>query len=342
MPWLLPFAIIISFPFLMICRPRKFKERGIRMEHRELGNTGITVYPITIGAWQLGGPLSFDGKPDGHPDPGKENVIRMIHELGGLGVNAIDTAEQYSAGESEQRVGEALKGRRDQWVISTKFGYRVGENNTRIDDSSPETILPSLEGSLRRLGTDYIDVYLYHCEPEVEELDAGRAILEEAKAQGKIRSYGISTNNFNLLEKMIAAGTVEVVQFHTNLLDEHSNIWKLAQKNQLGTQLRGVMAQGRLSGKYFKQSPVFQPDDNRSDWCKDEDYTRFASLAGCLPEGMTMGQAAIRWVLDHPGAHTICMGAKNIDDYRSAIAAAGGPPLDSVTRAALALSVEAL
>ena len=96
------------------------------MELRALGGTGIEVSPITIGAWQLGGPLFFDGKPDGHPDPGKESVIRMIHELGDLGVNSIDTAEQYSAGESERRVGAALKGRRDRWVVSSKFGYRVG------------------------------------------------------------------------------------------------------------------------------------------------------------------------------------------------------------------------
>ena len=104
------------------------------MEFRILGTTGIKVSPITIGAWQLGGPLFFEGQPDGHPDPGRENVIRMIHELGDLGVNAIDTAEQYSAGESERRVGEALAGRRDQWVLSTKFGYRVGPNHIREDD----------------------------------------------------------------------------------------------------------------------------------------------------------------------------------------------------------------
>ena len=232
------------------------------MKLNALGKTGISVSPITIGAWQLGGPLFFDGKPDGHPDPGKDNVIRMIHELGDLGVNAIDTAEQYSAGESERRVGEALKDRRDQWVISSKFGYRVGPNNTRDDGSQPETILPSLEGSLKRLGTDFIDVYLYHCAPEIEWLDEGRAVLERAKEQGKIRSYGISTNDVGLLEKMVEHDTVEVVQFASNLLDEHSirlrreasarqDVWKLCQDNNLGTQVRGVMSQGRLSGKYF-------------------------------------------------------------------------------------------
>ncbi|VGO22049.1 aldo/keto reductase [Pontiella sulfatireligans] len=307
-----------------------------------LGHTGLSVSPITIGAWQLGGPLFFDGKPDGHPDPGKDNVIRMIHELGDLGVNAIDTAEQYSAGKSERRVGEALKGRRDQWVVSTKFGYRVGEGNVRIDDSSPETIMPSVEGSLRRLKTDYIDVYLYHCAPEAAALDEGRAVLEKAKKQGKIRSYGISTNDLELLEKMVVAKTVEIVQFATSLLDEQAELWKLAQENNLGTQLRGVMAQGRLSGKYFKQAPEFRSDDNRSNWCADEDYSRFAVLAECLPEGMTMAQAAIRWILDHPGAHTICMGAKNIADYRSAIAASEMPSLEEAVRSRMEQAAESL
>jgi len=297
------------------------------MQLNTLGKTGIQVSPITIGAWQLGGPLYFDGKPDGHPDPGKENVIRMIRDLGDMGVNAIDTAEQYSAGESERRAGEALQGRRDQWVISTKFGYRVGPGFTRVDDSSPETILPSLEGSLQRLKTDYIDIYLYHCPPKVEDLEAGRAVLEEAKTQGKIRSFGISTEDADLLQKMIESHTVEIIQFATSLLDENTAICRLAQTSNLGTQLRGVMAQGRLSGKYFTTKPVFRPDDNRSDWCRGEDYSRFAVLAEGLPDGMTMAQAAIRWVLDHSGAHTICMGAKNMDDYRAAIAAAEMSPL---------------
>ena len=309
------------------------------MKSRILGKTGIEVSPITIGAWQLGGPLFFDGKPDGHPDPGRANVIRMIHELGSMGVNAIDTAEQYRAGESERRVGEALKDRRDRWVVSTKFGFRVGPNNTREDDSSPGTILSSLEGSLKRLGTDYIDIYLYHCAPAVENLEAGRAVLERAKAQGKIRAYGISTNTIELVEKMVEYNTVEILQFASNLLDESSGLWRLAEKYCLGTQVRGVMAQGRLSGKYFEQDPQWRNDDNRSDWCKDEDYKKYAALADCVPPGCTMAQVAIRWILDHAGCHTICMGAKNIEDYRMALAAAGMPPLDEAVRKKLEQSV---
>lgn len=312
------------------------------MQFNTLGQTGIEVSPITIGAWQLGGPLFFNGKPDGHPDPGKENVIRMIHELGDLGVNAIDTAEQYSAGESERRVGEALQGRRDQWVISSKFGYRVGPGSTREDDSSPGTILSSLEGSLRRLKTDYIDIYLYHCAPKPEHIDAGRAVLEEARAGGKIRAYGISSNDAGLLQKMAAADAVEVVQFQANLLDPQEAVRDIAAREGWGTQLRGIMAQGRLSGKYFVKNPVFQSDDNRSDWCRNENYTRFAGLAGAVPEGMTMAQAVVRWTLDQLAADTICLGAKTLEDYRDAIAAAGMPPLDPVARDRLAETAQTL
>jgi aryl-alcohol dehydrogenase-like predicted oxidoreductase len=305
------------------------------MKLRVLGRTGIRVSPITIGAWQLGGPLILDGKPDGHPDPGESNVIRMIHELGDLGVNAIDTAEQYSAGESERRIGKALKGRRDRWVLSTKFGYRVGSGNTREDDSNPETILPSLEGSLKRLSTGHIDVFLYHCAPRPEDISAGMAVLEEAKTQGKIRAFGISTGQLPILESMVEKGAVEVLQFPCSLLNGQPEFWKVAQDHDLGTQVRGVMAQGRLSGKYFDRQPRFRSDDTRSSGCQTTDFSRYAVLAECLPEGITMAQAAIRWILDHPGCHTICMGAKNIDDYRTALTAAGMPPLDENVRSEL-------
>lgn len=312
------------------------------MELNPLGRTGIRVSPITIGAWQLGGPLFLDGRSDGHPDPGEANVIRMIHELGDRGVNAIDTAEQYSAGESERRVGKALSDRRDRWVISTKFGYRVGPEGTREDDSSPETILPSLEGSLKRLGTDYIDVYLYHCAPEPENVAAGKAVLEAAKEQGKIRAYGISTGRPQVLKTMVEHDAIEVLQFPSSLLDERPDFWSIARHHDLGTQVRGVMAQGRLSGKYFSRQPRFRADDNRAEGCRDTDFQRYAVLAECLPSGMTMAQAAIRWTLDHAGCHTICLGAKSLDDYRTALAAAEAPPLGEGVRRELERSAAAL
>ncbi len=92
-----------------------------RMNRRALGKTDLRVSEIGVGAWQLGGPLVLDGKADGHPELGREYCVRLIREAGELGLNFIDTAEQYGNGESERRVGEALEGRRCEWVVGTKF-----------------------------------------------------------------------------------------------------------------------------------------------------------------------------------------------------------------------------
>jgi aryl-alcohol dehydrogenase-like predicted oxidoreductase len=199
-----------------------------------------------------------------------------------------------------------------------------------------------LEGSLKRLGTDRIDVYLYHCAPKLEDLDAGRVVLEKAKAQGKIRSYGISTNHKDLIRAMIEHRTVEVVQFASNLLEPTTELSALIKEHPLGAQVRGVMAQGRLSGKYFHAKQQWRPDDNRSDWFKDCDYNKYAVLEEFVPEGYTMAQVALRWILDRPEHHTLCMGAKNIADYRAALAALDLPPLSAETCAGLAACAQRL
>jgi aryl-alcohol dehydrogenase-like predicted oxidoreductase len=122
---------------------------------------------------------------------------------------------------------------------------------------------------------------------------------------------------------------LDVVQYHTNLLEPRPDIYDFACKHNIGTQVRGVMAQGRLSGKYFHKSTDWQNDDRRSN--DDIDYRRYAVFEKAVPKGMAMGQVAIRWILDQPGNHTICMGAKNLADYESAIAAAQMPPLSEET-----------
>ncbi|MGJ8725907.1 MAG: aldo/keto reductase [Roseibacillus sp.] len=297
------------------------------MKSRTLGKTGLQVSPLCVGTWQLAGPVNFDDKPDGHPDPGKENSIRMIQELGDRGLNFIDTAEQYGAGEAERRTGEALKGQRGQWIISTKFGYRVGPGVTRIDDSSPPTILASLEGSLDRLQTDHIDIYLYHCAPDIDDLAEAREILEGARQAGKIRFFGISTGCLEMTKALHQEDLLDVLQFPSSLLEPASELTAFCQHHDIGTQVRGVLSQGRLSGKYFAQQPQWDSNDNRSQHLAGKDLSHYASLAEDLPEGYTMAQAAIRWVLDHPAHDSICLGAKNLADYDAAIDALDLPPL---------------
>jgi aryl-alcohol dehydrogenase-like predicted oxidoreductase len=260
----------------------------------------------------------------------------MIQELGDMGINFIDTAEQYGKGESERRVGEAIRGQRDRWIISTKFGYRVGADGGRDDSSSPDTIIPSIEGSLRRLGTDYVDIYLYHCPPALSELEAGKSVLEKLVQQGKCRYYGISTNNIRLIKAMAELNMLDVLQYASNMLDDRSAIRDLVSKHHTGTQVRGVMAQGRLSGKYFHRQPAWDADDNRSHRSRGEDYRRYAAFEEAIPDGYTMAQVAIRWVLDHPCNHSVCLGAKNLADYKVALAAIDMPPIRPEDRNRLA------
>jgi aryl-alcohol dehydrogenase-like predicted oxidoreductase len=101
------------------------------MKYRALGKTGMQVSEIGLGAWQLGGPLTLDGKADGHPELGREFCINLIRQCGDLDISFVGTAEQYGNGESERRVDQSLKGRRDQWIVSTKFGNQVGPNGER-------------------------------------------------------------------------------------------------------------------------------------------------------------------------------------------------------------------
>jgi len=195
-----------------------------RMRRRPLGKTGLLVSEIGVGAWQLGGPLMLDGKADGHPELGREFCIRLIREAGELGVNFIDTAEQYGNGESERRVGEALEGRREEWVISTKFGAQVGPNGERQNDVSPARVVRSLEDSLRRLRTDYIDVYLYHTAPRAEYAEDVAALLLKAKEAGKVRAVGISTIDLKQVEYLDSLGCLDVVQYARNMVDQRPEI----------------------------------------------------------------------------------------------------------------------
>lgn len=295
------------------------------MQTQRFGTTDLHVSPLTIGAWQLGGPVTFDGLPDGHPDPGADNVHRMIRALGDLGLNAIDTAEQYGAGESERRVGKAVAPDRDRWVVSTKFGYRVGPGGTRDDGSQPHTIAPSIEGSLKRLGTDRIDLLLYHCAPDVADLDRARAVLEDARQAGKVRYFGISTHDATLTRALGEHGLLHGAQIPHNLLNPAQDTLSAAHAAGAGVQVRGVMAGGRLSGRYFTQPPTLHADDHRRK--HDADYTRYAALETALPAGHTAAQTAVRWALADPRCHTVCLGAKSLDDYQTIIDGLNRPAL---------------
>lgn len=307
------------------------------MDKRVLGRTGIAVTPIGVGAWQLGGPLLLDGKADGHPDLGEGHVTGLIRRCGEMGINLIDTAEQYGAGESERRVGRALEGQRDRWVVSTKFGAQVGPAGGRVNDVSAKRLPASLEGSLKRLRTDYIDVYLYHAPPDRNEAEAVANYLEDAKRRGVIRAAGISTNSLEDVEYLFSLGCCDVVQFQQNLVEPEAALAGFLSKHNLGGVVRGAFAAGRLSGRYFRTPPAFTGDDIRTTWFKGVDvgreYARYAAFEELVTSKRTMPQLALRWLLDRPTTHTIILGAKTAADYEAAVRAADLPPLTAAENA---------
>jgi aryl-alcohol dehydrogenase-like predicted oxidoreductase len=302
------------------------------MKYRPLGKTGIQVSEIGVGAWQLGGPLILDGKTDGHPELGRDYCINLIRQCGDLGINFIDTAEQYGKGESERRVGEALKGRRDQWILSTKFGNQVGPGGERVKDASPRRVPVSLEGSLRRLQTDYLDVYVWHISPKPGEAESVAEFLAVAKQKGQVRAVGISTANLADVEFLHSLGCLDVVQFPHSMISPPDPIVDFLGWHGAGGVVRGAFAGGRLSGKYFRQPPNFSAEDIRgrlNETVHDiaGEFARYAVFEELLTPQRGMVQLALRWLLDEPTTSVIIPGGKSLADYRQAARATELPAL---------------
>ena len=308
------------------------------MNYRTLGKTGLRVSEIGVGAWQLGGPLLLDGKPDGHPELGRDFSIQLIRDCGELGINFVDTAEQYGAGESERRVGAALKGQRDRWIVSTKFGALVGPHGERVQDVSAARVPVSLRESLRRLQTDYLDVYLWHVAPQPGEAEQAAKFLLEAKRAGLVRAIGISTRDVRQAEVLLQLGCLDVVQFPHSMISPPDPLVALLEKTGAGGIVRGAFAGGRLSGKYFRRAPQFAADDIRSTRCgaaaaTAQEFARYAAFEALLTPARGMIQLALRWLLDEATTGTIIPGGKSLEDYRQAARASELPPLTPAERA---------
>jgi aryl-alcohol dehydrogenase-like predicted oxidoreductase len=269
---------------------------------RKLGRSGIQISALGIGCWAMGG-ADWGGETD------DQESLRALQLAMELDVNFFDTADVYGRGRSETVLGQALKGKRDKGVIATKFSWMTDEVTGQITGGDPDSIPRACEASLKRLGTDYIDLYQFHW----NDFDAGKGAevgeaLEKLVAAGKIRSYGWSTD-FPDRARVFAAGpNCTAIQVELNVVDDAPDILAVCEEFDLAAVNRGPLAMGLLTGK-FKPGDKLQADDvrgpNAPDWMKyfvdgkpnPEWLNKVEAIREILKaDGRTLAQGAIAWL----------------------------------------------
>jgi aryl-alcohol dehydrogenase-like predicted oxidoreductase len=221
--------------------------------NRKLGRSGIEVSAMGLGCWAIGGPFWRGETPAGWGKVDDEESVRAIRRALELGINFFDTADVYGTGHSERVLGRALAGCRQQVVIATKFGNIFDEAGRRITGASAEAshIRRACEASLRRLNTDWIDLYQFHLGGyELEAAADVRQVLEELVDSGKIRYYAWSTDDPERARLFAEGEHCTAVQYQMNVLDDAPPMIELCQELELASINRGPLAMGLLSGKY--------------------------------------------------------------------------------------------
>jgi aryl-alcohol dehydrogenase-like predicted oxidoreductase len=303
------------------------------MQRRQLGTTDIEVTPVIIGAWAIGewmwGPQDDD------------DAVRAIQVALDEGINAIDTAAIYGFGHSEELVGQAIDGRRDEVVIMTKFGLRTdvedkgvkkfdsqdldGKPVTICNYAKPDSVIWECEQSLRRLGVDCIDVYQLHWpDPETPIPETFRAV-EKLIEQGKIRSAGVS--NYDPDQMEVANGIVPLASsqppFSMLLRDAEEDVIPWCRQHDVGVVVYSPLQRGLLTGK-FEPDHEFHEDDHRSDspMFSAENIRRVNEFlyetVSPIAEihDATVAQTVIAWTFERPGITAALVGARNEDQAR--------------------------
>jgi aryl-alcohol dehydrogenase-like predicted oxidoreductase len=276
---------------------------------RQLGRSGITVSAVGFGCWPIGGPiLGIDKKTVGWEGVNDAESIRAIHRALDLGVTFFDTSDVY--GRSEDLLGRAFKDRRDQVVIATKFGKLYDRERHAIigADCSPEHMRQALEGSLRRLQTDTIDLYQLHVgDGSLEEAVPLREALEEQVRAGKIRAYAWSTDDMDRVRVFAEGPNCAAVQQHLNVFEGNRALLAFCEQHNLASVNRGPLAMGLLTGKYTANSvlPVGDVRGVDHDWLSifkdgkpNPDFLARLDLVRDVltSQGRTLAQGALAWL----------------------------------------------
>lgn len=300
------------------------------MFKRKLGKSGLEVSALGMGCWAIGGPWRMgpskeESYPAGWGQMDDNESIRAIHAALDLGVNLFDTAANYGAGHSEIVLGNALADRRDQAVIATKFGHIVDESEkfvTGDNDQILKNLRQDVENSLRRLQTEYIDIYQLHEAGYDPELALQlRDELEALVAEGKIRWYGWSTDLVDRAQVFANGPHCTSIQFRLNAVADNGEMRQLCAEHNLAGLNKDPLNKGILTGKYNSQS-TFPKDDIRSQVSFEEDrIVRRLNTVDALRDiftagGRTMAQGALCYILGLDERMVPIPGFKNVQQVQ--------------------------
>ncbi len=306
------------------------------MEYRALGRTGWKVSAIGIGTWAMGSDWG---------DVDDDESMATLHRALDLGVNFFDTADVYG---SEHLLGRLRRERREPFLVATKLGVRLNPDPTAY---TRENMTAAVEGSLRELGIETIDLLQLHV-PPIEVYNAETfGILDELTRQGKIRHYGVSVERIDQALRAIEFSNVQSVQIIFNMFRQRpaEEFFDEAARRQVGIIARVPLASGLLTGK-MTRATVFSADDHRNYNRDGQSFDRGETFAGVdfevglqaveelralVPPGTTMAQMALRWILMFGGVSTALAGARRPAQAEDNIAAADLPPLSDATMAAI-------
>jgi aryl-alcohol dehydrogenase-like predicted oxidoreductase len=303
---------------------------GNGIPRRVLGKSGIEVTSMGIGLWAIGG--GFWGATD------DSESLRAIDAAVDAGITFFDTADIYGDGHSEELLGQAMKGRREKFIVATKIGWQgFDEKQNRSAYDKVDKVVSGVEASLQRLQTDYVDLIQCHIDfrdPNMETFVAG---FQKLQSDGKVRAFGLSSGDFDYLRAFNAEGGCATLQTDYSILNRtpEAEILPYCREHNIGIIVRGPLAMGILTGK-FHADHVFAEDDFRRRWQTDEDERRtfLEDLAKVdklrrLADGRSLAQLALQFVLANPAVSVVIPGAKTESQLRDNLAAVHLPPLSS-------------
>jgi aryl-alcohol dehydrogenase-like predicted oxidoreductase len=297
------------------------------METRRLGRTGVEVSPLCLGAMMFGAWGNRD----------HDESVAVIHAALDAGINFIDTADVYSAGESEEIVGKALKGRRDEVVLATKVHGTMGEGPNRSGNSR-RWIVRECESSLRRLGTDYIDLYQIHRPDPHADIDDTLGALTDLVRAGKVLYLGSSTFPASeIVEAQWVAErrgrerfVCEQPPYSMLVRGVEFDVLPTCQRYGMGVIPWGPLAGGWLSGKWRKgasdlTSRRAERIPERYDLTKPENQRKLEAadaLAQLADEaGISLPELAVAWVINHPAVTAAIIGPRTMEQLTSQLGA---------------------